>query len=133
MFEVITFDLWNTIFVNKSYTIERLQFLTQYLKNKKLSMSTTSLKTAFKSSFDLPERNYEENEHIYTKDRISKMFDLLNIYLENEEKQGIKDKFEEFMLRNPPQLKKGVKQILEDLKSDYKIGLISNTGITHGE
>ena len=62
MFEVITFDLWNTIFVNKSYTIERLQFLTQYLKNKKLSMSTTSLKTAFKSSFDLPDKIHPDYE-----------------------------------------------------------------------
>ena len=36
------------------------------------------------------------------------------------------------MLKDPPSLKIGVKQTLEELSSDYKIGLISNTGITPG-
>ena len=132
MIEVITFDLWDTLFVNKSYSSERLQFLKQFLENKKISFSAKGLNSAFKSSFFLPERNYEENRHIYTKDRISTMLDILAIDLEIDEKRLINDEFEEIMLKNPPQLKKGVKHIIEALSPEYKIGLISNTGITPG-
>ncbi len=82
--------------------------------------------------FYLPERNYEENDHIYTEERIVKLLDILKIDLTEPDKNSIKDKFEEAILKDPPSLKMGVKQTLEDLSSDYKLGLISNTGITPG-
>jgi putative hydrolase of the HAD superfamily len=39
---------------------------------------------------------------------------------------------EKSMLKDPPLLKKDVKRTLEILSESYKIGLISNTGITPG-
>jgi putative hydrolase of the HAD superfamily len=45
----------------------------------------------------------------------------------------MKDKFESIMLKDPPPLKEGVKQTLDELSTNYKIGLISNTGITPGK
>jgi putative hydrolase of the HAD superfamily len=132
MIQAITFDLWNTIFTNRFYSDLRLKYLTQFLESKKIPYSLDKLETAFRSAFYLPERNYEENDHIYTEDRISRMLNILNLDLSTIDRELITKEFEEAILKDPPPLKIGVKQTLEELSSDYKIGLISNTGITPG-
>jgi putative hydrolase of the HAD superfamily len=132
MIQAITFDLWNTIFKNKFYSNLRLKFLTQYLENKQSSYSSSSLKVALKSAFNLPKRNYKENTHIYTEERVSKLFDILKIDIPKSDKDLIIKEFEEVILKDPPSLKFGVVQTLEKLSLNYKIGLISNTGITPG-
>ncbi|MCK4380577.1 MAG: HAD family hydrolase [Candidatus Lokiarchaeota archaeon] len=132
MIKAITFDLWNTIFDNRFYSDFRLNFFTLFIEKKQIAYDLQEIENSFKLAFYLPERNYEENDHIYTEDRIAKMLDLLKIDLTELDKELIKNKFEEIMLDDPPSLKIGVKQTLEELSSDYKIGLISNTGITPG-
>ena len=132
MIQAITFDLWNTIFTNRFYTEKRFNWFIQYLSEKNISLSKIELENAFKISFDLSRRNYEENNHIYTEDRILRILKILQIDLDKSDRDIIKKKFEEVMLDDPPSLKKGVKKTLEELSSDYKIGLISNTGITPG-
>jgi len=132
MIEVITFDLWNTIFNNRFYTDFRLDYFTQFLEKKDIVYSIRDVKNAFNLAFYLPERNYEENDHIYTEDRIVKLLNILNINLTEPDKDLIKNKFEETILKDPPSLKIGVKQTLEELSSNYRLGLISNTGVTPG-
>ncbi len=83
-------------------------------------------------TFYLAERYYEDNVHIYTKNRLESVLNSLNIDLIDEEKDLIVKEFEEEMLRDPPSLKNGIKETLEELSSNYEIGLISNTGITPG-
>jgi putative hydrolase of the HAD superfamily len=56
----------------------------------------------------------------------------LNIQLSKSEINEIKMKFEEMMIFDPPLLKIGAKETLKELSNAYKIGLISNTGITPG-
>jgi putative hydrolase of the HAD superfamily len=132
MIQAITFDLWNTIFHNRFYTEIRLKYLIELLKNNEIPYSLDKIKTAIKLAFNLPERDYEKNDHIYTDHRISNMLNILDLNLTNADKDLIKIKFEEAMLKDPPPLKFGVKQTLEELSLNYKIGLISNTGITPG-
>ncbi len=132
MIKAITFDLWNTIFDNRFYSDFRLNFFTLFIEKKQIVYDLQEIKNSFNLAFYLPERNYEENDHIYTEDRIAKMLDLLKIDLTERDKELIKNEFEEIILNDPPSLKTGVKQTLEELSSDYKIGLISNTGITPG-
>ncbi|MFX1386126.1 MAG: HAD family hydrolase [Promethearchaeota archaeon] len=132
MIQAITFDLWNTIFTNRFYSDFRLTSLIEFLKGKEIRYSIDKIETAFRSAFYLPERNYKENVHIHTEDLISKMLNVLNLDLTTIDRELIKKEFEEAMLKDPPSLKIGVKQTLEDLSLNYKIGLISNTGVTPG-
>lgn len=134
MIQVITFDLWNTIFTNRFYSDLRLSYLFQFLDKKQISYSFSEVKNAFASAFhfsdiDLVEINYR---HIYTSERISKLFQALNIKFFESDYKLIESKFEEAMLKDPPHLKIGVKETLKELSNDYNIGLISNTGITPG-
>lgn len=132
MIQAITFDLWNTIFTNRFYSDLRLNYLTQLLERRQIPFSFNDVKNAFDLAFYLPKRNYEENDHIYTEERITKMLNILNIHLTKPDTGLIKNIFEEIMLNDPPPLKKGVKKTLEELSLDYQIGLISNTGVTPG-
>lgn len=132
MIEAITFDLWNTIFENKFYSDFRLNLFIQFLEKKQIVSDLQKVKNSFNLVFYLPERNYDENNHIYTEDRIDKLINLLKIDLTELDKDFIKNEFEEAILNDPPSLKIGVKKTLEEISSDFKIGLISNTGITPG-
>ncbi len=132
MIEAITFDLWNTIFNNRFYTEMRLNWFSHFLDEKNFSISKMDIESAFKLGFHLPKRKFRMYKHIQTEVLISKMLNILKIDLSNNEKDFVKKEFEEVMMSDPPSLKEGTIQTLEDLSSNYKIGLISNTGITPG-
>ncbi|MFW9999864.1 MAG: HAD family hydrolase [Candidatus Hodarchaeota archaeon] len=132
MIQAITFDLWNTIFTNKFYTEIRINWFTQFLKERDIFFSLIDIKNAFNIAFNLPEGYFKKNNHIFTEDRLLIMLNILKLDFSENDKDLIKNKFEAVMLDDPPSLKKGVKRTLEELSLTYKIGLISNTGITPG-
>ncbi len=134
MIEAISFDLWNTLFENKFYSDIRLKIFTKFLKERKISCSFEDVRSAFNMGLKLSNINLEDinYRHIYTEERVSEVLNILNVRLTNSDKRLITDEFERVMLTEPPSLKTGVKQTLEELSSNYKIGLISNTGITPG-
>jgi putative hydrolase of the HAD superfamily len=134
MIKVVTFDLWNTLFVNKYYNDLRLNFFIQFLNEKQKSLSFDEVNNSFNTAFHLSNINFQKVNfrHIYTRERILRLLKNLNIMLPDIEIIKIEIEFEEIMLSDPPLLKIGVKDTLIELSKDYKIGLISNTGITPG-
>ncbi|MFX1389567.1 MAG: HAD family hydrolase [Promethearchaeota archaeon] len=134
MIKVVTFDLWNTLFANKSYMDSRLNFFIQLLNDNQIILNGNKIDDAFNKAFHLSNIYFEELNfsHIYTHERILRLLNHLNIELSKSEINEIKIKFEEMMIFDPPLLKIGVKETLRELSNAYKIGLISNTGITPG-
>ncbi len=134
MLKAITVDLWNTLFKNKFYSEERFEILTEFLETKRITFSLEDLKKEYLFQFNLHDIDIEVIgfRHIYTEERLFKLFKSISIdYTENEVKELV-IKFEEELLNNLPELKPGVKETLEEISKNYKIGLISNTGITPG-
>ncbi|HDZ18241.1 hypothetical protein LCGC14_1033760 [marine sediment metagenome] len=134
MIQVITFDLWNTLFNNKSYSELRIQKLFHFLQSKEIPILFEDVKRIFNAKFHFSEVTFEEIEfrHIYTEERISSVLNEINYELHQIDLDSLKEEFESLMLQDPPKLKKGVKSTLEILAPDFKIGLISNTGVTPG-
>ncbi len=134
MIQAITFDLWNTLFNNKSYTELRIQNLFRFLQEKEIPILFDDFKKIFDAKFHFAEVTFEEIEfrHIYTEERISSVLGEINFEFHQKDLDSIKEEFESMMLQDPPTLKKGVKSTLELLAPDFKIGLISNTGVTPG-
>ncbi|KKK40349.1 hypothetical protein LCGC14_0596120 [marine sediment metagenome] len=134
MIQAITFDLWNTLFNNKSYSELRIQKLFRYLQEKEITVPFDEFKNAFDTKFHFSEVTFEEINfrHIFTEERISSVLNEINIELLQADLEIIKEEFESIMLQDPPTLKKGVKSTLRILTPDFKIGLISNTGVTPG-
>jgi putative hydrolase of the HAD superfamily len=134
MIQAIMFDLWNTLFINKSYSKQRLEHLFQFLQKRQNFLSFDELRSAYNKRFHLSEVTFEEIEfrHIYTEDRISNVLSELNITISKDNMEIIKQDLESQMLQDPPLLKPGVKKTLVELAPNYQIGLISNTGVTPG-
>jgi putative hydrolase of the HAD superfamily len=135
MIQAVTFDLWNTLFSNKSYTQLRLQQFFQFLHKREIFLPFDKFEEAFHANFHFTEVTFEEIEfrHIYTEDRILKVLESIKVQITNSDIEILKNKFESEMLNDPPLLKNGVKQTLELLAPECKIGLISNTGVTPGK
>jgi len=134
MIQAIMFDLWNTLFINKSYSKQRLENLFQFLQEREIFFSFDELRTAYDKRFHFTEVTFEEIEfrHIYTEDRILNVLNELNIIISKDDFDIIKQDLESLMLQDPPLLKTSVKKTLEILAPNYQIGLISNTGVTPG-
>jgi len=135
LIEAVTFDLWNTIFENKSYSKNRIEFLEQYFTKKKQIITKSSIQVCYNKVFNYLEMNkaQEDFQHVYTEKIIIRMLKCLDIELARNEIKEIVTSMEQEMLKSPPMLKEGVIDTLKQLSQKYKIGLISNTGITPGK
>ena len=117
MIEAITFDLWNTIFQNKSYSEPRIKFLDDFLNLKRNNINMPILENCFERIF-LPYSNefpQEKDRHIYNDIRLEKVLDCLKLNLSSTEKKEILLNLESEMLRDPPLLKPGVVETLNYL------------------
>lgn len=134
MIQAITFDLWNTLISNKHYSEQRVQFFFQFLQEREIFIPFDEFESAFNKKFHFSEVTFEEIEfrHIYTVDRIINVLNEIKAEISKADLNQLKQDFEPMMLLDPPQLKDGVKKTLEELVSNYQIGLISNTGVTPG-
>ncbi|TFF63514.1 MAG: HAD family hydrolase [Promethearchaeota archaeon] len=134
MIKAITFDLWNTVIKNKFYSNERINFFLDILKKKNIDLSYETIKNAFEKVFYFHDINLKEIKyrHMHTKERLENLLNFLDLELNKKIKEEIKEQFESILLQDPPELRKGVKETLKKLSENYKIGLISNTGVTPG-
>ncbi|MFW9938272.1 MAG: HAD family hydrolase [Candidatus Thorarchaeota archaeon] len=138
MITAVTFDLWNTLITPISYNKIRFNFLIKYFKSHKLDFDFKELKSQFEQFFTLERYNSNVNSnpiiinHIFTEDRIINLLDSLKISLQKKEINLLKTNFEKAVFKNPPKLKLNVKETLKKLAFDYKVGLISDIGITPG-
>jgi len=134
MIEAVTFDLWNTLFSNVSYSTERFNYLIEKLESEAILFNEEDLKKVFDKIFSFANwyRESLASKHIYTASRFEEMLKQVNIQLKPEIFDEIIMNFESTMLTIKPPLKNNVRETLENLVPDYKIGIISDTGITPG-
>lgn len=135
MIRAISFDLWNTLFQNISYTNIRKGLIKRLLKKNGFKISNAHLNQVFNNNFNFlnPQFKTTQFRHIYTHTRINNMFNELQVENEIEEIKEINEAFENLMLANPPNLRKGVFDTLKTLSVDYSLAIISDTGITPGK
>ncbi|MBY9004479.1 MAG: HAD family hydrolase [Candidatus Lokiarchaeota archaeon] len=134
MIKAITFDLWNTLFENISYSDIRLKLISNKIEFKNKNLSSDNIKESYESNFLFlnPEEKVNKIHHVFTEKRFINLLSDINVKMSNTEIIEIVKKLEDMMLNNPPPLKPNVKKTLESLAPKYKIGLISDTGITPG-
>ena len=134
MIHAITFDLWNTLFANKSYSKLRLEILYNFLQARKIFVPFEELREAFEVKFHFSNETLESlnYRHFYTDERIFRVLDEIDIQIPPTDVKLLQKDLESTMLEDPPSLKTGAKKTLELLASDFQVGLISNTGVTPG-
>ena len=133
MIKAVTFDLWNTLIHDKSYTEQRMDILGGVLEGLGVQRRREELLEAHNASTayysDVRMREYR---HIPVEERLDITLRSLKVEISAEAKRLIVKEFADIFLVDPPLLKDGVRETLERLRPRCRMGIISDTGITPG-
>ncbi len=133
MIKAITFDLWNTLFEDKHFNTPRIQAATEALRYHGTPRNPEEVKEAYISAARAYRRMWEEDQrHMTVERRIRHMLQRLNTEPKGGLIQEIIVRFEDCFLDDPPTLKEGVEETLDALTGRYRLGIISDTGVTPG-
>ena len=134
MIKVVTFDLWNTLLMDRNYTDLRSRYLADILKEQRIVRKREEIIEAYVSTQDYVHEIWEKENYrnVTTEERVNHILQNLHVKLPKEIKNLITREFEEAILEDLPPLVSGVKETLETLSIKYKLGIISDTGFTLG-
>lgn len=134
MIKAVTFDLWNTLLYDCHYGDSRIDLLTQILGNKGFSKDKLIVEAAYSSAIDCFDEAWrKERRHIPASKLTEFILNRLGVRLPVESKNTLATGFEEAIFDDPPPLMNGAKILLKSLSGRYKIGLVSNSGVTPGK
>jgi len=134
LIKAVTFDLWNTLFTDRNFTDHRVNYVEEFLSKNGVPRSHLEIRQAYMSSMERARRvlDTENHRHLTNVERIDHMMRKMGVELRDEGMEELIEKFEAAIWESPPSLKEGAVVTLEALKPVYRIGVISDTGITPG-
>ena len=129
----VTFDLWNTLIEVVSYTDARVNALYGAAVRAGFTGPVEAAAEAYRGSTEWYEREWR-TRHVQVDSgaRLDYMLGELGVKLAPADRAALAEEFEDVFLRNPPPLKRGALEAVTQLSSRYRLGVISDTGITPG-
>ena len=129
----MTFDLWNTLLENKDFTEPRINSLKRDLEVEGLIYPDSELLRAYETASEYYRREWEQNHtHLSVERRVEHILAELRIPFTADLIRSVIDSFMNAYVVDPPALKEGVEETLEALNGEYRMGIISDTGVTPG-
>ena len=129
----MTFDLWNTLLENKDFTEQRINFLKRDLKVEGFIFPDSELLKAYETASEHHRREWELNHsHLSVRRRVEHILAGLGIPFTADLIRSVNVSFMNAYVMDPPALKEGVEKTLEALNGEYRMGIISDTGVTPG-
>jgi putative hydrolase of the HAD superfamily len=129
----VTFDLWNTLIEVVSYTDARVDALYEAAARAGFTGSVEAVAEAYRGSTAWYEMEWRTRHvQVDSAARLDYMLGELGVELAPAEKRAVADDFENVFLRSPPPLKPGAQEAVTQLSGGYRLGIISDTGITPG-
>jgi putative hydrolase of the HAD superfamily len=133
LIKAVTFDLWNTLIVEKNYTELRVEAFRKALLGEGISRTLEEVLKAHEAATARYNRVWaEEHRHFPNEERLNLSLELLGVELPNDVKAHVAREFAEAFLRDPPELNYGVEETVRCLSAKMKLGIISDTGFTPG-
>ncbi len=134
MIRAVTFDLWGTIFnYSEAIVARRLSLLSDKLKRQGSDPDAENLKDAYIRTQDLFEDSWERAKRSFSsRERIEAILNRLGASLIPAELEELVREIEEAVLSEAPDLVDGVEKAIVSLSPNYKLGIISDTGMTPG-
>jgi putative hydrolase of the HAD superfamily len=133
MIRAITFDLWNTLLVEKSFTERRLTILAEALDIEGQQVYEEDLERAYAAA---QRRHNElwskEYCHYPLAERLDDILREVKATLSPTLRKAVMDKFGDIILDDPPSLTEGAADTVARLSTRFKLGIISDTGVTSG-
>ncbi len=134
MLRAITFDFWGTLYRNTFARDERLELLGRALAEHGQPRSRAELETAENHVWSVWERVWrQEQRSMAFEDWMAELLGHLEAELPEETISGLRRPIEEIYLETgEPELIPGVTEVVPRLAERYRLGVISDTGITPG-
>jgi putative hydrolase of the HAD superfamily len=133
LIKAVTFDLWNTLLVEKSYTDRRLEILGEALTTEGHRFDPAALRDAYKTA----QRRHDDlwsrsHSHYPLAERLDDIIAGVDATLSPAKKLEVMDRFGGTILENPPPLTEGAVETVSKMAKVFRLGIISDTGITSG-
>lgn len=133
MLRALTFDFWGTLYQNASAQAERLAILGQALAQAGQMRSIEQLEAAYQQGWDYFEHVWrQEHRPVVVGEWLEVMLRSLEATLPPDVRQSLYRPIEEALLQAPPLPVPGVTEVLPRLAARFRLGLISDVGLTPG-
>ena len=131
---MVTFDLWNTLIADMDYDTPRVNALLQALTTHGVARDRDTVRAAYDAAHVYAHHRSldEAYRHVSCEERLAYILQQLHVDLPLGAQQALITAFEETILTAPPPLVPGAKEVLPALSPTYRLGIISDTGITPG-
>lgn len=134
MIKVVTLDLWNTLFVEKDYSRWRLEYLEEILHENGFDREPEEVRRAYVAAGDHAWRVWEleQHRHLPVEERLDHLLSGIRVDLPPGTRSKIIGRFQGAIWNDLPPLTEGAMETLEALEPSYRLGIISDSGITPG-
>ena len=133
MIRAITFDLWNTLLVEKSYPEQRISILAEALGAEEQRVNWEALRFAYSAAQRRHDELWsKEHRHYPLAERLDDVLKGAGVTLSHASKAHVTERYGELIREDPPVLTKGATDTVSRLSPRFKLGIISDTGITTG-
>lgn len=135
MLQAITFDFWGTLYEDGSTADERLPIIEKALSVHGQSRSLSQIEAATKHAWAIWERTWlEERRSLPISSWLDEVLNAMDVSLPSAARESLYRPLQDIYLNEarPPQPIAGVLDIVPRLARRYRLGLISDTGLTPG-
>ena len=135
LLQAITLDFWGTLYEDVSTTNERLPIIERALAAHGQSRSLNQIEAASKHAWTVWERTWiEEHRSLPISCWLDEVLGTLDVKLPSDTRRSLCRPLQEIYLNEDcaPQPIAGVLEIVPRLAQRYRLGLISDTGLTPG-
>lgn len=134
MLRAITFDFWGTLYQNAWAREQRLRLLQETLHRTDQVYDWESLDAAYEHAWGVFDQLWLEEHRSITFERwLGEMLAHLQATLPEDVQAGLRQPMQEVFLREgAPRPVPGVSKVLPRLAQRYRLGLISDVGLTPG-
>jgi putative hydrolase of the HAD superfamily len=134
MIHAVTFDFWGTLYQTTSGQNDRLHLLEKALERHNQARSWDTLEAAYRHAWSAFDHIWlEEHRSTTTEWWLREILTFLEVDLPEDALAGLRRPMEEVYLHNgDPQPVPGVVEIVPRLSQRYRLGLISDVGVTPG-
>lgn len=133
MLRALTFDFWGTLYENAFGQKERLGLLGRALLEAGQPRQWKELEAAYEYAWQAFEQVWrQENRPFSIEEWLEEILSFLEADLPEEVRHGLYRPLQEVLLESPPRPVPGVTEVLPRLARRYRLGLISDIGLTPG-
>lgn len=133
--KLITFDFWNTLFLDRDESVrnqKRIAFALEKLKEYRESLQADDIHRAFEVASEFFNRQWYELKACTMDAHSRRMLEHLDLAVPENVRAQLVDYFETILLEHPPLLVPNAAESIRFASSEFQVGLISDAGYSPG-